>query len=311
MIIVLNPFAAGGKARHKWRRIERSVLEKRPHTELFILNGKTSISRFIARKIQQGHREFVAAGGDGTVNLLVQELLKPKNPVLSDEIKLGALGLGSSNDFHKPFRDDCFLGSVPCKMDFNSAVRQDVGLLLFEDEQGKSQKKYWLNNASVGLTAEANHFFNYPDLILTQLKKYATNPAILYAALHTIFTYKNKKMKLRFGQEASKQVTVTNLGVVLNPHFSGSFCYDSPYEGNSGYFYAHLCHDMTLIQTVRTLYHLSRSEFSGLPNTMTFRVNYLNVRAEEPFAVEFDGEIILTRQAEFSVMKKLMQVCQR
>ncbi len=311
MVIILNPFAAGGNALNKWKKIERQALQKGAQAELFVMNGKIPLNDFVTQKLAQGQQQFIAAGGDGTVNLILQALLNQNHANNLQHIKLGAIGLGSSNDFHKPFNKEAFLGAVPVKTDFTSAALQDIGVLSFEDDKGHPTKRYWINNASVGITAEANGFFNSPNSFLHFLKKHSTGWAIVYAALHTIFTYKNKRMDIRFGQEAGKTINVTNLGVIKNPHFSGSFSYDAPYEKNSGYFYVPLCHDLSLSQTLKTLWHLSQTEFSGLPNTIMFRVNQLDVQAEQPFVVEFDGETVVTRHAVFSIRKKLIQVCQK
>ncbi len=311
MVIILNPKAGAGQALRKWRRIERWVLKQFPESELFILNGKNTWGAFLHRKIVQGHRQFIAAGGDGTVHWLLQELGDRFDVHTRQQLKIGAIGLGSSNDFHKPFEARRFLKDVPVKMDFTSAAFQDVGQLTFEDETGNRQRRYWINNASMGITAEANAFFNSPDALLNALKKHATPLAILYAALHTIFSYQNKTMHIRFAQEPPKNIRVTNLGVVKNPHFSGNFCYDSPFETASGFFYVHLCYDMSRLQTLKTLRRLAKAQFSGFPHTVGFRLNDLEVRANHPFAVEYDGETVQTRRAQFSVKKQWIRVCQK
>lgn len=59
----------------------------------------------------------IAVGGDGTVNLLAQALLES---VEWREISLGALGTGSSNDFHKPRRKR-FHG-LPARLDLRMRV---------------------------------------------------------------------------------------------------------------------------------------------------------------------------------------------
>ncbi len=311
MVIILNPKAGAGQALRKWRRIQQSILQQFPKSELFVLNGKVSLDEFIRRKITQGHRRFIAAGGDGTVHWLLQELGDRFDVHTRQQLEIGAIGLGSSNDFHKPFEARRFLKNVPVKMDFTSAAWQDVGELTFEDEAGNRQRRYWINNASMGITAEANAFFNSPDALLNALKKHATPLAILYAALHTIFSYQNKTMQIRFAQEPPKSISVTNLGVVKNPHFSGNFCYDSPFETDSGFFYVHLCYGMSRLQTLKTLRRLAGTQFSGFPQTMVFRLNDLKVCATEPFTVEYDGETVQTRRAQFSVKKQWIRVCQK
>jgi diacylglycerol kinase family enzyme len=311
MVIVLNPRSAQGKAQRRWQSIEPLLRKKFPGAEFFVMNGKTSLDAFLRRKINAGERAFVAAGGDGTVNALLQALLDRSAPAEARNFKIGAIALGSSNDFHKPFAARNGSLPVPCKIEFDSARLQDVGRLVFEDTDGRRQRRYWINNASVGITAQANAFFNAPDRVLHRLKKYRSNLAIVYAALHTIFTYRNLPMTVCFDGQESRSIQVTNLGLVKNPHFSGSFCYDSPYEKNSGFFFAHLCYEMSLFRTLNTLWHLSRREFSGLPNTASFRLKHLTVTAQTPFAVEYDGDTITTRRAEFSVLKEYIGVCQR
>lgn len=311
MVILINPKSAAGSAQRKWKRIEQSIRRQLPQAEVFVINGKMSPVEFLIKKIEQGHHEFIAAGGDGTVNWLLQTLMDRLDEGATSELKIGAIGLGSSNDFQKPFDRQRMLQSVPFKIDFNSADFQDVGVLTFEDAKGNRHRRFWINNASVGITAEANAYFNSSNRFLNWLKERATGLAIVYAALRTIFTYKNMPMRLGFAGDEIKTVNLTNLGVVKNPHFSGSFRYDSPYEKNSGMFYCHLCYDMSLRQTLQTLWHLAHGTFSGLPNTVSFRLNRLTVSANQPFAVEYDGETIRTKRAEFGIIKQAIKVCQK
>ncbi|MEK6569854.1 MAG: diacylglycerol kinase family protein, partial [Bacteroidota bacterium] len=274
-----------------------------------VLDPNISVKEYVGRMLREGKTEFIAAGGDGTVNLLLESLMEQAPSELLPRVKVGAIGLGSSNDFHKPFQGNSFIGGVPAKVDFGSTIYRDVGLLTYEDEAGDLCKRYWLVNASIGITAEANLFFNSPDSVLRFLKRSSTESAILYAALHTIATYHNRPMTIMIGDYQPFQTRVTNLGIVKSPHFSGNFCYDSDYEPNSGYFYVHLCENMSLRRTLTTLWRLSRKKFSGFPLTHSWRANRIAVRSAQPFAVEFDGEVIKTRFVSFSLKHKLIQVC--
>ncbi len=311
MVIFINPRASGAKSLKKWARIKPVLNHQLTKAKVMILNAPGSIAHHIIREWNNGETEFVAAGGDGTVNLILQQLIEQIPTSQRTRIKLGAIGLGSSNDFHKPIKDQNRIKGVPVKIDFDSVRARDVGVLTFVDSENRRHHRYWLLNASVGITAEANRLFNSPDRLLSALKKYLTSTAILYAALHTIATYRNIDMRIRFGDQPEKQVRVTNLGLVKNPHFSGNFCYDSLYEPDSGCFYAHLCRDMNTPQILRTLWHLSHARFNELPGTHTFRLNQLHLQSDLPFAVEFDGEVIVTREASFHIKKQCIKVCRQ
>jgi diacylglycerol kinase (ATP) len=309
MVLFINPYAGGGKALRKWRQIESQLSDRLGGVTPLILGRDTSVKEYVGRILRQGKTEFIAAGGDGTVNLLLESLMEQASPSLLPRLKVGAIGLGSSNDFHKPFQAESFVSGIPTKVNFGSTIYRDVGLLTYENEGGDLCNRHWLLNSSIGITAEANLFFNTPNSVLRFLKRQSTESAIMYAALHTIATYHNRLMTIMIGDNEPFETRVTNLGIVKNPHFSGNFCYDSDYEPDSGHFYVHLCENMSLRRTLATLWRLSQKKFSGFPSTRSWRTNRIVVRSEQPLAVEFDGEVIKTRFASFSLKHKLLQVC--
>jgi diacylglycerol kinase family enzyme len=308
MIILLNPSACGGRAVEKWHSIESDVRERLGPAELLILNDGIDANECVGAALNDGHTEFVAAGGDGTVNLLLESIMSQTTPTLLANVKLGAIGLGSSNDLHKPFRRDRRTRGVPCRLDFDATATHDVGVLTFEDE-GSVCARHWLVNASIGITAEANFFFNQPDAILRTLKGSATSGAIAYAALHALTTHRNRRMAIAIDDEPPIRSSVTNIGIVKNPHFAGTFSYGSPHEPASGCFYVHLCENMSRSRVLFTLWTSSRSGFSGLPHTRSWRSRRLAVQADRHFAVELDGEVVRTTRASFSISQGAIQLC--
>ena len=308
VVVLINPSAHGGKALQGWERIEATLEQRLGALTPLVLNGGAEARESLGRLLSDGQTEFIAAGGDGTVNLLVGTLLEQAPPVVLPRLKVGALGLGSSNDFHKPFRDERRIGGVPCRIDFAATVRHDVGFLNFEDG-GRLRTRRWFVNASIGITAEANSFFNAPDAMLRQLKRRSTSAAIVYAALHALLGHRNREMEIAIDDQAPFRTWVSNLGVVKNPHFAGTFSYGSPYEPASGHFFVHLCENMSRPRLLLTLRRASRVGFAGLPSTRSWRARRLVVRAEQAFAVEFDGEVVRTRFAAFYIQQGAVQLC--
>jgi diacylglycerol kinase family enzyme len=307
--VILNPYAGGGTALQKWDRTESRIRSRLGTFELIVLDRSMDIKEIVSQMINRNVAEFVAAGGDGTVNLVLNAICERSSGRSFQKIKLGAVGLGSSNDFHKPFLLGQQIGGIPCKVDFTSAARRDVGVITFENGTENPRTRHWIINASIGVTAEANFFFNTPDAVLQFLKRSSVNGAILYAALHTIATYRNREMSLVIGDEEPVHTNITNLGVVKSPHFSGNFCYDSLFSPDSETFHVHLCEKMSVPRTLQTLWRLSQKRFSGLPQTRSWSSSRVAIRAEKPFAIEFDGEVISTVAASFSIKPKLLQVC--
>ena len=187
MIVYLNPEAGGGTARAKWREIESRVHGIVGEYRLVTPLDRAEIRGLVRSALAGGVTDFVAAGGDGTVNAVVAALVEEAGPKNLGRLRLGAVGLGSSNDFHKPF-DHCIDG-IPLKLNFGSTARHDICLLTYRDADGELNTRPWIINASIGTTAEANGFFNAPDATLRFLKGAMPGWAIAYAVLRTIITY--------------------------------------------------------------------------------------------------------------------------
>ena len=103
-LILLNEAAAGDTGAARWRH----VCDARPAlalSDVVRLEADGEWRGAIARGLARGTRRFIAAGGDGTVNALLNALLGARGDLPLAELELGAIGLGSSNDFHKPKRE--------------------------------------------------------------------------------------------------------------------------------------------------------------------------------------------------------------
>lgn len=308
MLIFLNPYAGGGTAQTRWARTAPAIRRQFGPFELHMLSSAQRLSTVIEEELQQGERFFVAAGGDGTVQRVLQALLTVDGGA-PDDVCLGAIGLGSSNDFHKPRSEATMIRGVPCALDREQVMRRDVGVLATEAASGERVTQYWLLNSSLGVTAEANAFFNAPDMLLTRLKAWSTPAAILYAALHTILLYRNQRVRLRGNELADVSVHLTNLAILKSPHCSGALCYEIPFEPSSGLLHVHLSEAMTLPRRLMMLLQLARHRTKGLAQTRSWTTDGLCVEADTSFAVEFDGEVLQTRRAQFTVCPRRLWVC--
>lgn len=309
MIVFINPAAGGGTALQKWHRIAAQVRQRCGAMTTRVLDDTLDLAMEVDTLLGAGETDFVAAGGDGTVNLLVNALMAAAPPERLAVVRLGAIGLGSSNDYHKPLRADRQIDGIPCKLDVNATCVRDVGVLTFGGEGKPLGIRYWIVNASIGLTATANDFFNTRAPVFALLKRRTANGAILYAALRTISTYHTPDVTVQVDAGPLMLVPLTNLSVVKSPHVSGGFCYDSPLMPDDGRFFVHLCEDMSLPRTLFTLWKLSNHAFTGLPKTRSWSARHVAVEAKVPFAVEFDGEMAHTRRVVFSMAPQQLNVC--
>jgi diacylglycerol kinase family enzyme len=308
MLAIINPTAGGGKALDKWARIEPSLREAVGPISVFVSQSRQHLEAAMPKMLAVGHRDFLAAGGDGTVNGVLSAIVDNAGDDLLRKIRVGAIGLGSSNDFHKPFRT-C-IEKVPCRIDFSMVRPHDICVLDYQDSQGGDASRYWFVNASVGIAADANDFFNHPDGLLRFLKRSSTSLAIGYAALRAIFANRPRDLHLTVNGHDVDPEKVRNLGFVKNPHFAGSLRYDSPHHPVSGFFHVHRLGALTRGGLLRALARLARGRFAGGQATRSWPALRATVRnGGDPFLVECDGEVVQAQVARFGIHPRTVRLC--
>ncbi len=290
----------------KWNRIHERIRFAEPYNT-FIAGRNGSMDKFITDSVKNGKTDFVIAGGDGTINHFLNRCIILLGPESLKQIRIGAVGVGSSNDFHKPFSNQNILKSIPFKLNFKNAVKRDVGCIKYEND-GEILKKYFLINASLGITAEGNHFFNNPDFILKVLKRISTQSAITYAVIKNIFTYKNVSVKMEVNDE-SFTADISNLGIIKSPFFTGSLRYQSDPLQDNGLFDVHLYESLSKANLLKLFFYLSKGKSDNSFNKKFRRTDRIKISSGKEFAVEFDGEVITAKYAEFFVIPGLIKVC--
>jgi len=295
MLALVNPLSGGGRGAARWMRIEAELTRRNPGLRSCCCPPAAVPAR-IERALDDGECWFIAAGGDGTVNLVASALARR-----GCAGTLGALGLGSSNDFHKPVTQR--LHGIPARLDFAHAEPRDVGVIELTNESGERRTRYFLVNASAGVTADANWRFNNPGPVLAALKRLSTDLAILAAALRSIMRSQPLRLRLTI-DDTVRDVALKNLAVTKSAHFAGALHYGTPFEPRSGAMHVHSIGAVSVYRLLCILAALSRGAFSGLAQTESTRAFRVRLSADEPFAIECDGEVTRAMAAEFSILRQ-------
>lgn len=299
VVILVNLGANGGRAADRWNTVKSDVLAMCSEDARIIeFSPPEESTSQVTAAIADGYRTFISAGGDGSAHYLVNQIMSEKKEDARDFV-LGGIGLGSSNDFIKPKKH--FIKDIPTRLNLPDAIPADIGKAIWQDEEGKVHTRYFIANASLGVTAEANWLFNAGDMFINVLKKRWTNAAILYTAVRTILAFKNFRAKVRW-EDQSADMMLSNIAVLKSPYISGSFCFDDPVKRDDGFLGINICQDMTKTELLGVLAGLARGKFTGTRNTITKAVKKLTLILEKPAALEMDGEVVRTKEVNFSVI---------
>lgn len=305
--IFLNPHCSYDTGLSRWVKVQDELRHRIGDFETDEITSLDRLSSQVTAAVERGAEVLIAAGGDGTVNLLLNAIMS--SGIDRDRIALGAIGLGSSNDFHKPFRTEACVNGLPVRINSKNAVVCDIIRVDYQDAHGYWETRFCLNNASIGVTAEANVYFNSHAPLIKAIRKASVEAAIVAAALKVISTYRGLSCLLSVGGSTAERFTITNLGVIKNPHFAGSFYYDSPIRPDDGRLGINLCESDSFLETMKMLLALSQHRFQGLRKTRSWIDTHVSVAADRIFALEMDGEIVGATKAVFRIIPQAVRCC--
>ena len=144
-LVLVNPYAARG--RHAMTRVKAALGSRDIPAEVIEVDGLAALRDTVARAAGERRTRFVAVGGDGTANAVVNALLEHQwdsPPVL------GILPTGTGCDLLRTFGIGNRIESAADHLAGETTYPVDVGLAI-----GEWGRRFFLNVASVGATAAA------------------------------------------------------------------------------------------------------------------------------------------------------------
>lgn len=308
MIVVVNANAHGGKGLARWKAIEPLMQERHPHRAV-LCETEAEARTAVVAACASGEAVIAAAGGDGCVNLVLNALMDPQADAPRHPVALGAIGLGSSNDFHKPRSPERDLGGIPVALSPTAGKRMDVGRADWTAPDGSAGTSYFLLNSSMGATAAGNYDYNHPTGLLAVLKDMNTDWAIQWATFRTIARFANVPARLEIDGQPVAAGPISNLGVIKRQHFAGSMRYDTPVTTDDGHFDVNLCAGMSRLEFVSAVMAIEKGRFLGLPKTHHWRATQVRVVPDSPAPLELDGEVRLISEVTLRVVPRAIHVC--
>lgn len=298
-LVVINPKSREGGAERRFASI-RDRIESIFEMEVMHLKSEPEM---VSVMKSSPHTFIIAAGGDGTVNAVVNAMTLA---MCTDRRVFGAVGLGSSNDFHRPFGKS--EKDIPLKTDPLGCTHRDLIRVRWETNQSMSTRMIVVS-ASIGLTSSANAFFNNGDRLLTTLKKRWVGGAFVYAAWRALL--RAKPMRITLSQEGQqKTVEVMNISILKTPYLAGGLRFDTPIASDDGMLLVNISLAMSRLRLCWVMLKLLCGKFIGDRTATSMKTHSLGMEFSSPAVLELDGEIVCdVHRVSFEVIPLALEVC--
>jgi diacylglycerol kinase family enzyme len=238
--------------------------------EVVHLGRELDVTTMVRERMRDGKRLFVAAGGDGTVNCVIQALVH-------SEAVLGVIPMGTFNHFAR---------DVGVPMAWREALDVALTGTTRQVDAARANDRFFVNNIAMGL---------YPELVARREERGREYPrwkARLYAAYATLQKYPHVTVTLE--SEHHQMAVRTHVLMVSNNTYDLSrIGIDAPRstleEGRlSVYWLPHL----PRVSLMRFLAHYLAGRVHETPGFRSFRTSRMKVHAsKQHLRVGVDGEL--------------------
>jgi diacylglycerol kinase family enzyme len=225
----------------------------------------------IRERMREGRRLFVAAGGDGTVNNVVQAL------VHTDAV-LGVIPIGTYNHFARDL-------GIP--LSWRDALDVVTGGATRQIDAARANERFFVNNISMGL---------YPELVSKRESRGRDYPrwkARLYAAYTTLQKFPHVAVTL--DSEHHHEVVRTHVLMVSNNTYDLSrIGVDAPRAGlGEGRLSVYWLPHVPRLKLMSFIAHYLAGRVRSAPGFRSFRTARLKVQSsKQHLHVGIDGEVV-------------------
>ena len=282
--VIFNPAARGNKARRFRRRFD----ELAQQCALKATTAPGDARRLAQAAVATGYDLIVAAGGDGTVNEVLNGM--GDEPDGFQRARLGVLPLGTVNVFARELKIPLRLEAAWQVLRRGRQTRIDLGRADFFAD-GQAQSRYFLQLAGAGLDARA------VELVSWKLKKSAGPLAYVVAGLQALAEKQPLITASADGKKISGELALFGNG----KFYGGPFAIFPGADLRNGRL--DICifprvNLPALLQLVPGF--IGRRKLSD-KLVHRLRAEKFEVTSEPPAAFELDGELIGSLPATFSV----------
>ncbi len=300
---ICNPAAGAGLAHKRWAELYDKLIANNISFDYQFTTTPKNATKIVSDVIERGYRRIAVFGGDGTVNEILQGIMK--NGTDPKRLQLVLIPAGSSCDFAKKYPNG--KSHIELVMS-NESIFVDVGKIECNDKRGNPVTKYFFNNSSIGVISLANEKYNNVTGLSKQIKRWSVDAAAIMAGLKAIVEFDPISCELKFNDEEVNFTEITNITIFKTPYFGGGMYYNVETKQNDGIFTVAIVDStskLRLLGMIPALYSGTIFEKDAAHHrtctTMKFDTN-------RNFYIEMDGESAGYPPAKYSILKRAVNI---
>lgn len=298
---IVNPTSSSGRTKRRFDHLTPLVRELFKDCEVRLTNERAHATELTRQAIREGSELVVAVGGDGTANEVVNGFFE-NGALISNKVKLAILMSGTGGDLRRSIGmpKDLKAGLTQIKNGSSAAI--DVGLVYCRQADGSFEHRYFLNAASLGLSAHT------ALLVRNEIGK-QSRLAYVLAAIKALRHSRPQILHLLVDGE-KRTINDVSLLAFANASYFGGAMHIAPHASMIDGLADVICvSNINFFMMAKNIVRLYRGTHLDIKEVTHFRTSRIEVESPaHVFLVETDGEPCGQLPATFEILKHSIQL---
>lgn len=216
-LIIVNPKSASGSTQTRWARIASDWAQYYGAFNVEFTQFRGHGSEIAQQAAENGREFIVACGGDGTINEIANGILKS-----GKDAELGILPQGTGGDFRRTIGMASTIRRASEELKNGITKQIDVGKVTYINHQDQTEERYFLNIASVGLSASIiERVKTTGKLDWISFGSLRGKASFAYSTLQEVLNLNAKTIRVRFDEDEVKSLQTIVFCVANARYFGG------------------------------------------------------------------------------------------
>ena len=302
LLVIVNPQSRRGRTGQTWRSIETRVRSELGRVEVVATTGPRVATTFAREAAERGVETIIVAGGDGTVSEVATGVMDSGRAA---NVALGLLPLGSGGDLARALGIGRSLDIALRALAARQERRIDVGRVRCVGSSGRRWRSWFVNEASVGLSAAVVRN------VERTAQRLGGTASFALGAARTILAQRAAQTCVSVDDKRIHRGATTLIAVSNGPCFGGGMQVAPNAALDDGCFDVVVAPEFSRTRLLADLFpRIYRGTHLAEPRIDVHRgrrVEIERVRDGESVEVEADGELLGTLPADFEIVPEALR----
>lgn len=302
-LAIVNLLSGSGKCGRDWDKIAQILYSKGIEFDTVFTGHRFHAIELAQRGIEEdGYRNLIAVGGDGTVHEVANGILTQQS-VPSTEVRMGVIAVGTGNDWIRSYGIPTEYEKAVDVIVAGKSFTQDVAKATFVGRSGEEESRYCVNVAGTGLDAAVN-------LEVCKMKDKGKNGKMAYMLqlAKSVLGYRSCKMSIKVDGAQVQEGLIMSSSIGIGQYNGGGMQQLPLSLADDGLLDCTVIDRMSLPKIVTVVGRLYDGKIYSVKKVHRYQGRLIEVASEDVREVEVDGEPLGTTPVRYEIEDKRLTI---